>query len=72
MSAPAWFQKAMAQCESLALDVASDRERLWTRLWEHMPFSQIREAIEASLVTDDAIDPVGPVTKAVIDALEGK
>lgn len=42
---PPWFQRALAECESLSLDVASDRRKLWRAIERHIPEPEIRQAI---------------------------
>jgi hypothetical protein len=37
----------MAMCESLSLDVASDRERLWARVVACIPRDEIARALES-------------------------
>ncbi len=65
MNPPPWFQRAMAECESLSLDVASDRRKLWAAIADCLPAEEIRYAIESR------IEPEHPLSGAVFHAVMG-
>ncbi len=61
-------------CESLSLDVASDRERLWARVLANFPKEILLDRIDKEIVLDETMTGhayrVGSVVGIALSVLE--